>query len=87
MKKFIKFAFVAAVVAVAGYNVYQTQSVMDNMSELVMANVEALAADDEVDGITCSRSCGDSIGQCWEEIIGTIYCKFSGFEEDKCTCN
>ena len=77
----------AAIAAVAGYNVYQTQSVMDNMSELVMANVEALAADDEVDGITCSRSCGDCIGQCWEEIIGTIYCKFSGFEEDKCTCN
>ena len=77
----------AAIAAVAGYNVYQTQSVMNGMSEFALANVEALAADDEVDGITCSRSCGDSIGQCWEEIIGTIYCKFSGFEEDKCTCN
>ncbi|MBQ8603146.1 MAG: hypothetical protein IJ413_11525 [Bacteroides sp.] len=43
MKKFIKFAFVAAIAAVAGYNVYQSQSVMDNMSEFALANVEALA--------------------------------------------
>ena len=31
MKKFIKFAFVAAIAAVAGYNVYQSQSVMNGM--------------------------------------------------------
>ena len=43
MKKFIKFAFVAAIAAVAGYNVYQSQSVMNGMSDFALANVEALA--------------------------------------------
>ena len=38
MKKFIKFAFVAAVV-VAGYNVYQSQSVMNGMSEFALATL------------------------------------------------
>ena len=31
MKRIIKFAFVVAVAAVAGYNVYQSQSVMNGM--------------------------------------------------------
>lgn len=47
MKKFIKLAFVAAVVAVAGYNVYQSQSVMNGMSDFALANVEALANDEK----------------------------------------
>lgn len=64
MKKFIKLAFVAAIAAVSGYNVYQSQSVMDNMSEFALANVEALAADDEVGGfINCCNNCkGDFCG-------------------------
>ena len=49
MKKFIKFAFVAAIAVVAGYNVYQSQSVMNGMSDFALANVEALA-DNENDG-------------------------------------
>ena len=47
MKKLFKLAFVAAIAAVAGYNVYQSQSVMNGMSDFALANVEALAADDE----------------------------------------
>ena len=43
MKKFIKLAFVAVIAAVAGYNVYQTQSVMNGMSDFALANVEAFA--------------------------------------------
>ena len=43
MKKLFKFAFVAAIAAVAGYNVYKSQSVMNGMSEFALANVEALA--------------------------------------------
>ena len=43
MKKMMKLAFVAAIAAVAGYNVYQSQSVMNGMSEFALANVEALA--------------------------------------------
>ena len=43
MNKFIKIAFVVAIATVAGYNVYQSQSVMIGMSDFALANVEALA--------------------------------------------
>ena len=42
MKKFMKIAFVAAFAAIAGYGVYANQKV-DTMSDLMLANVEALA--------------------------------------------
>lgn len=42
MKKVIKLAFVAAFVAVAGYGVYANQT-SNAMSDLALANVEALA--------------------------------------------
>lgn len=63
MKKFIKFAFVAAIAVVAGYNVYKSQSALNGMSEFALANVEALANDDESTdvGITC----GANEGACW----------------------
>ena len=53
MKKFIKFAFVAAIAAVAGYNVYQSQSVMNGMSDFALANVEALASGEAVVNLPC----------------------------------
>ena len=43
MKKFMKIAFVAAFAAIAGYGVYANQKV-DTMSDLALANVEALAS-------------------------------------------
>ena len=46
MNKLIKFAFVVAVVAIAGYNVYKSQSVMNGMSDFALANVEALAGEE-----------------------------------------
>ena len=42
MKKFLKYAFVAALVTVAGYGVYASQK-SDAVSDLMLANVEALA--------------------------------------------
>lgn len=42
MKKFVKIAFVAAFAAIAGYGVYANQKA-DTMSDLMLANVEALA--------------------------------------------
>ena len=39
MKKIIKFAFMAAIVAVAGYNVYQSQSALNGMSEFALATL------------------------------------------------
>ena len=46
MKKFMKMAFVAAFAAIAGYGVYANQKV-DTMSDLALANMEALASSGE----------------------------------------
>lgn len=43
MNKKMRYAFVAAFVAVAGYGVYASQK-SDNISDLMLANVEALAS-------------------------------------------
>ena len=43
MKKIMKVAFVAAFAAVAGYGVYTNQRT-ETMSDLMLANVEALAS-------------------------------------------
>ncbi|MCL1617278.1 NVEALA domain-containing protein [Bacteroides sp. ET71] len=43
MKKIMRIAMVAVVAAVAGYGIYETQT-GSAMSELALANVEALAA-------------------------------------------
>ena len=59
MKKLLKLAFVAAIAAVAGYNVYQSQSVMNGMSEFALANVNALASgesDDDYEIVPCPDS-------------------------------
>lgn len=53
MKKMIKVAFVAAIAMVAGYNMYQSQSVMNGMSEFALANVEALASGESSGGYGC----------------------------------
>lgn len=53
MKKMIKIAFVAAFVAIAGYGVYANLKV-ESMSDLMLANVEALARG-ESDG--CPNGC------------------------------
>ena len=50
MKKVIKLAFVAAFVAVAGYGVYTNQT-SDAMSDLALANVEALARGESDEGV------------------------------------
>lgn len=42
MRKFVKISFVAVFAAVAGYGVYTSQK-SEVMSDLVLANVEALA--------------------------------------------
>ena len=52
MKKFMKIAFVAVFVAVAGYGVYASQK-SDVMSDLALANVEALAWNEIIVGEPC----------------------------------
>lgn len=52
MKKIIKVAFVAAIAAIAGYGVYANQKA-DAMSDLVLANVEALVRGEIIIGDPC----------------------------------
>ncbi len=47
MKKFVKIGFVAVFAAIAGYGVYTSQK-SEFMSDLALANVEALAYSGEV---------------------------------------
>ncbi len=54
MKKFLKAALLAVVVAVAGYGAYEAQCEEMQLSETMLANVEALA-DDETNGGTCFK--------------------------------
>ena len=68
MKKFIKLAFVAAIVAFSGYNVYQSKSVMNNVSELLLTNVESIAACESI-------GWWDNDGNCVKNDAGVYFCK------------
>lgn len=57
MKKLFKTTLVAAFTVVAGYGAYISQKTDSAMSELVLANVEALARD-EVEQIKCNKEMG-----------------------------
>ena len=74
---------VVAFAMIAGYNVYQAHSETEGMSELALANVEALAAGEGV-GITCSQRCNDGIGRCWTQ-TNDFYCVPTGSPNDTCT--
>lgn len=51
-KKFLTATFVVAIMAVAGFNVYMNQA-KSEMSELALANIEALAKNEEGEVKTC----------------------------------
>lgn len=55
-KKALKAALIVAVVAVAGYGVYQNRQ-QETMSEVMMANVEALATDESGSSTDCCDTC------------------------------
>jgi len=89
-------AFVAIFAAVAGYGVYTNQK-QETMSDLMLANVEALARYELPEiGITCNQNDYTSPGQCWQEDGDCIrlmqhyrQCRFSGYQYMSCTsiCN
>ena len=68
MKKMMKLAFVAVIAAVAGYNAYQSQSVMNNVSELLLTNVESIAACESI-------GWWDNDGNCVKNDAGVYFCK------------
>ena len=73
----------AEIALVTGHNIHNFFKTED-MSDLALANVEALADDGEA-VITCSRSCSYGIGSCY--IISTSGdCAFSGYQDDSCSC-
>ena len=78
MNKLIKFAFVVAIAAVAGYNVYQSQSVMNGMSDFALANVEALASSSEKGphwtgyAYNNIKNCCEYVGRYWSECSGAF---------------
>ena len=69
MKKLLKYTFVAAFVTVAGYGIYTTQK-NEMMSDLLLANVEALANDSETGD--CVDCCSDT-SSCIGDFCGTFY--------------
>lgn len=57
----------------------------ERLSDLVLANVEALAQNEEGGAvITCSQYCNDGIGKCWLKSVDD-FCIFSGSQLDYCT--
>ena len=68
MKKMIKIAFVAAFVAIAGYGVYTNQK-SETLSDLTLANVEALAGG-ESGGYYC---CSPYSYECYRIVGGGIW--------------
>ena len=81
MKNLMKITMVAAFVLFAGYNFYQSNVETKETPDIVLANVEALAAGEDLE-ITCSKKCSDGIGQCW--IFYDYYCVFSGYMHNHC---
>lgn len=68
MKRTIKIAFVATFAMVVGYNIYKSQSVTTNMSEMALANMEALA-DPEID---IPYICPGDIPACYDDYYNLI---------------
>ncbi|MBR3896202.1 MAG: NVEALA domain-containing protein [Bacteroidaceae bacterium] len=82
-KKFLTATFVVAIMAVAGFNVYMNQA-KSEMSELALANIEALAKNEEGEVKTCGTkekpfspyTCG--MCGCESGMDGIFYSKTTG---------
>lgn len=85
-KNIIRTAFVAAFALMAGYSAYTSQQ-KSEMSDLVKANVEALA-DNELPEviITCSRTCSDGTGRCYYKYDDWGNCHYNGDQNSYCIC-
>ena len=66
-KNILKATLVAAFALIAGFNVYNSQK-SDAMSELALANVEALASNGESEGINWRGT------RCWYQRTGQAHC-------------
>ena len=66
MKKFVKLAFVTVFVASAGYNIYCNQNV-EELSSVVLANIEALAMGEMPDPIDPNKAYGYQLQNCYDD--------------------
>lgn len=87
MKNIAKFVAMMAIVCVVALKAYDKLHDV-NVSDVVLANVEALAAREDENvlpdlPITCSKDCKDGIGRCWIET--EVSCIFSGYISNKCS--
>lgn len=64
MKKIIRVAFAATFACIAGYGVYTSQQ-ESGLSELALANVEALAQNEGGGMLDCPNGCLDESGHCF----------------------
>ena len=83
MKSVIKIFTIAAIACVVTLKTFNEQKII-NVSDVVLANIEALAEPEGDATITCSAKCNDGIGKCWVRSAGE-FCVFSGSEADNCT--
>lgn len=89
MKNIVNIVAVIAIACVVALKAYDKQNV--NVSDVVLANVEALASDLEVNlppvVVTCSSSCKDGIGQCWKTFEEyPKYCTRTDDTSNFCSC-
>lgn len=89
-KKILGATFMVAMMAVAGYNVYMSQT-KSSMSDLSLVEVEALAQSVELPGVTITCSTGGE-GYCYtEKLTEGLYgvckyeCIYTGNPEDYCS--
>ena len=86
MKSIVKTVAMMAIVCIVALKAYNKQNEAQ-VSDVVLANVEAMASDLEVHlppvVITCSIDCNDGIGQCWVKSEAQV-CVRSGFMADHC---
>lgn len=61
MKRIVKIAMVAVVTVVAGMGIYSSQRASDVTSDIMLANMEALA-DGESSGMNCRDACKEWSG-------------------------
>lgn len=93
MKKLFGIMVIVAIAAIAGWNFSQSQNKVE-MSDLVFANIEALA-NPENEGVIIT--CGSKEGRCWKNtgdreynwgpfgpVKVTVCPTFSGWQSDYC---
>ena len=94
-KKILNTIFFISIAIAASYNYNQIHKDI-KLSDLALANIEALARneDDESWGGGCGITCGYQEGQCWTPDLSSFYncgeytmvhgCVFSGYQSDSC---